>query len=398
MEGVVIVSAIRTPVGRMGGVFSTVSPEELSRVVIEKALSTAGADKSGVDEVIWGQTKQSSDAPNIARVALLLAGLPVEVPGYTVHRQCASSLQAVCSAAMQIQTGNGEIIVAGGVESMSRAPYYLRDARYGYGSGNGELVDPNTESQPRSQPEALYGRFTMGLTAENLAERYNISREEQDRFALQSQTRALRAVDSGRFEDEIVEVALQERKSPRTVAVDEHPRRGLTLAKLAQLQPVFKENGTVTAGNSSGRNDGAAALVMMSESKAAALNLKPLARYVTAGISGVDPRVMGIGPVPAVQSLFKRTGLKLADIGLIELNEAFAAQSLACIKELELDEAGVNVNGGAIALGHPLGATGARISVSLLFEMMKTKTRYGIATLCVGGGQGMAVLYENLTA
>jgi acetyl-CoA C-acetyltransferase len=398
MEGVVVVSALRTPVGRMGGVFSTISPEELSRVVIEKALSAAGAEKGEVDEVIWGQTKQSSDAPNIARVALLLAGLPVEVPGYTVHRQCASSLQAVCSAAMQIQTGNAAIIVAGGVESMSRAHYYLRDARYGYGSGNGELIDANTESQPRSQPEALYGRFTMGMTAENLAESYRISREEQDRFALQSQTRALRAVDSGRFQDEIAAVSVQGREGARTVVVDEHPRRGLTLEKLAKLKPVFKENGTVTAGNSSGRNDGAAALVLMSESRAAALDLKPLARYVAAGISGVDPRVMGIGPVPAVRSLLERTGLKTADIGLIELNEAFAAQSLACIGELALDEARVNVNGGAIALGHPLGATGARISVSLLSEMMKTKTRYGIATLCVGGGQGMAVLYENLTA
>jgi acetyl-CoA C-acetyltransferase len=396
MENVVIVSAVRTPVGRIGGALAGVSPEELSRIVIENVLSRAGIEKRSVDEVVWGQAKQSADAPNIARVALLKAGLPENVPGYTVQRQCASSLQAIFSAAMQIQSGNADVVVAGGVESMSQAPFYLRNARYGYDSGNGELLDPNTESQPRSQPEDVYGRFTMGMTAENLAEKYGISRGEQDRFSVRSQTRAIGAIDSGRFADEIVPVTLPGRDMPRIVETDEHPRRGTTMEKLAKLKPVFKENGTVTAGNSSGRNDGAAALVMMSESRAASLGLEPIARYVATGVSGVDPRIMGIGPVPAVKLALARTGMKLADIGLIELNEAFATQSLACIGELGLDEGIVNVNGGAIALGHPLGATGARISVSLIHEMVKTKTRYGLATLCVGGGQGMAMIFENM--
>jgi acetyl-CoA C-acetyltransferase len=297
---------------------------------------------------------------------------------------------------MQIQTGNAEIIVAGGVESMSRAPFYLRNARYGYEAGNGELLDPNTESQPRSQPEEIYGRLTMGLTAENLAEKYGISREAQDRFAVQSQTRAIGAMDSGRFADEIAAVTLRERDAIRLIDTDEHPRRGTTMEKLTKLKPAFKEGGTVTAGNSSGRNDGAAALVMMSESRAASLGLEPIARYAATGVSGVDPRIMGIGPVPAVKSVLAKAGLKMADIGLIELNEAFAAQSLACIGELGLDEGLVNVNGGAIALGHPLGATGARISVTLLHEMMKRNVRFGLATLCVGGGQGMAMIFENM--
>ncbi len=397
MDSIVIVSATRTPIGRMGGVFAAVAPEELSRVVIEKALDDAGIEKSAVDEVVWGQAKQSADAANIARVALLKAGLPESVPGYTVQRQCASSLQAIFCAAMQIQTGNAKIVVAGGVESMSQAPFYLRNARYGYDAGNGELLDSNTESQPRSQPEERYGRLTMGMTAETLAEKYGISREAQDRFAARSQARAVCAIDSGRFADEIAAVTVPGRDADRIVAIDEHPRRGVTPEKLAKLAPAFKENGTVTAGNSTGRNDGAAALVVMSGIEAASRGLKPIARYVATGVSGVDPRIMGIGPVPAVRSALGRCGMKLGDIGLVELNEAFAAQSLACIQELGLDEGSLNVNGGAIALGHPLGATGARISVTLLHEMMKTKTRYGLATLCVGGGQGMAMIFENLS-
>ncbi|PKL06404.1 MAG: acetyl-CoA C-acyltransferase [Spirochaetae bacterium HGW-Spirochaetae-9] len=396
MENVVIVSAVRTPIGRMGGVFAGIPPEELSRLVIEEALGRAGTEKGAVDEVVWGQAKQSADASNMARVALLKAGLPEAVPGYTVQRQCASSLQAIFSAAMQIQTGNAGIIVAGGVESMSQAPFYMRNARYGYEAGNGELLDPNTESQPRSQPEEVYGRLTMGLTAENLAAKYEISRESQDRFSVQSQTRAIEAMDSGRFAGEIAAVTLTERDGVRKIDTDEHPRRGTTMEKLAKLKPAFKENGTVTAGNSSGRNDGAAALVMMSESRATSLGLEPIARYVATGISGVDPRIMGIGPVPAVKLALAKSGMKLGDIGLIEINEAFAVQSLACIGELGLDEGIVNVNGGAIALGHPLGATGARISVTLLYEMIKRKTRFGLATLCVGGGQGMAMIFENL--
>jgi len=396
MESVVIVSAVRTAVGKMGGVFANISPEELSRIVIEEALHAADAGKNIVDEVIWGQAKQSSDAPNIARVAALMAGMPEEIPAYTVHRQCASSLQAILNAALQMQSGYAEAVLAGGVESMSNAPYYLRKARYGYNAGNAELIDSNTESQPRSQPESIYGYLTMGLTAENLAQVYEISREEQDRYACQSQERAIAAMDSGKFDDEIVGITVRKGKQTYIEKTDEHVRRDTTIEKLARLKPVFKDNGTVTAGNSSGRNDGAAALLLMSEKKCTELGLKPMARFVGAGVSGVDPRTMGIGPVPAVAAALKRTGLKLADIGLIELNEAFAAQSLACIKALELDERIVNVNGGAIALGHPLGGTGARISVTLLHEMKRNNIQYGLATMCVGGGQGMAVIYENI--
>lgn len=396
MESVVITSAVRTAVGTMGGTLRDVMPEELSRIVIEEAISRSGLEKDAVDEVIFGQAKQSTDAANVARVAALMAGLPEEIPAYTIMRACGSGMTSIINALFQIQSGYGDIIVAGGVESMSNAPFYLRNARYGYKAGNGVLVDSNTESQPRSQPESVYGRLTMGLTAENLAVKFNISREEQDVFAFGSQTKAINAIDSGKFTEEIVPVTVKVGKQVIDFKVDEFPKRDTNLEKLAKLKPVFKENGTVTAGNSSGRNDGAAAVIVMSESKAAALGLKPLVRLVSAGISGVDPRIMGYGPVPATKMALERAGLSLNDIGLIELNEAFAAQSLACIKAMNLNTDILNVNGGAIALGHPLGATGVKIVVTLIHEMIRRKIKYGLATLCIGGGQGTATIYENL--
>jgi acetyl-CoA C-acetyltransferase len=397
MKSVVITSAVRTPVGNMGGVFRDTLAVELARIVLEEAVKRSGIEKPIVDEIILGQAKQSTDAPNIARVAALEGGFPEEVPAYTVHRQCSSGLQAILNAVWQIQAGYGDVIVAGGVESMSTAPYYLRNARYGYKSGNGELLDPNTESQPRSQPEEIYGSFTMGMTAENLADKYGITREEQDEFAYASHVRAIAAIDAGRFKQEIVPVSVRVGRGETTlVDTDEGPRRETSLEKLAKLNPVFKAGGTVTAGNSSSRNDGAAAVVVMSEEKAAELGIRPMARFVAAGIAGVNPTIMGIGPVPATRKALERAGLSPDDIGLIELNEAFAAQSLAVVKELNLNREILNVNGGAIALGHPLGCSGTRIAVTLIHEMLRRNTRYGLATICVAGGLGVSAVFENL--
>ena len=397
MKSVVITSAVRTPVGNIGGVFRDILAVELARTVLEEAVKKSGIEKSMVDEIILGQAKQSTDAPNIARVAALEGGFPEEVPAYTVHRQCSSGLQAILNAAWQIQAGYGDVIVAGGVESMSTAPYYLRNARYGYKSGNGELLDPNTESQPKSQPEDMYGTFTMGMTAENLADKYGITREEQDEFAYASHVRAVAAIDAGRFKEEIVPVSVRVRKGERAfVDTDEGPRSDTSLEKMARLKAVFKTGGTVTAGNSSSRNDGAAAVVVMSEEKAAELGIRPMARFVAAGIAGVNPTIMGIGPVPATRKALERSGLTLDDIGLIELNEAFAAQSLAVVRELGFNGDILNVNGGAIALGHPLGCSGTRISVTLIHEMLRRNTRYGLATICVAGGLGVSTIFENL--
>jgi acetyl-CoA C-acetyltransferase len=381
----------------MGGVFRDILAVELARTVLEEAVKRSGIEKSIVDEIILGQAKQSTDAPNIARVAALEGGFPEEVPAYTVHRQCSSGLQAILNAAWQIQAGYGDVIVAGGVESMSTAPYYLRNARYGYKSGNSELLDPNTESQPKSQPEDMYGTFTMGMTAENLADKYGITREEQDEFAYASHVRAVAAIDAGRFREEIVPVSVRVGKGETAlVDTDEGPRRETSLEKMAKLKPVFKVGGTVTAGNSSSRNDGAAAVVLMSEEKAAELGIRPMARLVAAGIAGVNPTIMGIGPVPATRKALERSGLSLDDVGLIELNEAFAAQSLAVMGELGFKRSILNVNGGAIALGHPLGCSGTRISVTLIHEMLRRNTRYGLATICVAGGLGVSAIFENL--
>jgi len=394
MRDVVIVSAARTALGRVGGTIKSVQPEELARIVILAAVERAGVEPVSVDEVIIGQTKQSADAANLARVAALKAGFPVEVPAYTVMRQCGSGLQAIHNAVQVIRAEEADIVVAGGIESMSLAPYYLRGARFGFTSGNTVVVDSNTESQPRSQPYEVYGDLTMGLTAENLAEKYDISREEQDAFALQSQERAADAIESGRFKDEIVPVEAPQRKGePVVFDTDEHPRK-TSLEQLAKLKPVFKQGGSVTAGNSSGRNDGGACLVLMDAETAKARGVRPMATIRGQATAAVDPRIMGIGPAPASRKALQRAGIALSDVGLIEVNEAFAAQSLAVVKELELDQEIVNVNGGAIALGHPLGCSGARILTTLLYEMRRRGTQYGLAGICIAGGQGMATIVE----
>lgn len=392
---VVIVNALRTPIGRFGGALASVPPEDLLALVINNNLSLSGLTPDLVDEIIVGQTKQSAHTPNIARVSALKAIFPESVTGYTVHRQCGSGMQAVVNAYQSIATGQSEIVLAGGVESMSQAPYYFVGNRFGIQPGDLTLYDSNTESQPRSQPQSRYGHFTMGETAEWLADKYAISREEQDAYALQSQQKARRAIQTHAFTDEIVPVEIQEGKlGTRLFAVDEHPRE-TTLEKLAKLAPVFREGGTVTAGNSSGRNDGAAMLLMMKEERALALGLTPLARIRSFAAAGVSPKEMGIGPVPASQKALAIAGLELGDMELIELNEAFAAQSLAVLKEWGITEERVNVNGGAIALGHPLGCSGARILVTLVHEMRKRDAKYGLGTLCIAGGQGMAMVVEK---
>ncbi|HBV89189.1 MAG TPA: acetyl-CoA C-acyltransferase [Desulfosporosinus sp.] len=396
MEEVVIVSAARTAVGKMGGALKNILPEDLASFVIREAIKRTGVGLKQLDEVIFGHGKQSADNPNIARLSALKAGLPVEVPGYTVHRQCGSGLQAILNGSHQIALGLNDAVVVGGVESMSTAPYYSRQVRYGANAGNVLLLDPNTESQPRSQPAKEYGELTMGMTAENLAAKYNISRLEQDQFALQSQERAFMAIDTGKFREEIVPLPIPNLKGEiNHFAVDEHPRK-TNIEALSSLKPAFRQNGTVTAGNSSGRNDGASSLILMSARKAKELGIKPLARIISEGVSGVSPEIMGIGPVEATRQALTRASLTLEDLDLIELNEAFAAQSLAVLKELGLGTEKVNVNGGAIALGHPIGNSGARIVVTLLYEMKRRQARYGLATLCIAGGQGLAIIIENV--
>jgi acetyl-CoA C-acetyltransferase len=398
MNEVVVVSAVRTPVGRLGGTIRDIQADDLSKIVMEEAIKRAGIEPVVIDEVIFGQAKQSCDAANLARVAALKAGIPIEVPAYTVMRQCGSGLQAINNAAQQISLGLADVIVAGGVESMSTAPYYLRGARYGYGAGNAVLVDPNTESQPRSQPYEVYGDLTMGLTAENLSEKFGITREEQDAFAMQSQERAFAAIESGKMAEEIVPVIIPKRKGdPVVFDTDEHPRR-TSMEALAKLGAVFKKGGTVTAGNASGRNDGAACTVVMSAKKAQELGLKPLVSIRSYAVAGVPPEIMGYGPVPSSQKALKFAGLTMDDMGVIELNEAFAAQALACVKNLGIEDrmADINPNGGAIALGHPLGCSGTRIFTTLVHEMGRRKAKYGIATLCIAGGQGIATVVESV--
>lgn len=389
-----IVGSVRTAVGKMGGTLKDVPVDYLAEKVIRELMERNGSDIS-VDEVILGQAKQSADTSNLARLAALRAELPVDVSGYTVHRQCGSGLQAINNADMQIKLGLSDVVIAGGAESMSTAPYYLRNARFGYRAGNGVLLDPNTESQPCSQPQEKYGNLTMGLTAENLAEQYKISREEQDEFAHRSQTLTDEAIKAGRFEKEIVPYEVKERKKTITFDTDEHPFL-TSLEKLATLPAVFKKGGSVTPGNASGRNDGASVVLMMNKEKVNAYDLKPKARIIGQATSGVSPEIMGIGPVESTYKALKQANLKMEDLGLIELNEAFAAQSLAVIREAKMDINKVNVNGGAIALGHPIGATGAILMTKLLHEMERRGERYGLVTLCIGGGQGISTVIEYL--
>lgn len=395
MGKAVIMDGVRTAIGRMGGSLKDIEVDFLSEKVIREAVKRSHVKSEEIEEVVWGHAKQSSDVPNLGRLAALRAELPIHVSGYTVHRQCGSGLQAINNAAQQIICGISDVIIAGGAESMSNAPYYLRKARYGYGAGNAELVDPNTESQPRAQPIEKYGNLTMGLTAENLAVKYNISREEQDYFALESQEKAATAIKQGNFKTEIVPFDIKRNKQTIQFETDEHPR-STSFEKLAALKPVFKKEGTVTAGNSSGRNDGAAALVLMSEEKALKEGLHPRLRIIAQASVGVPPEIMGIGPVPATLKALRMAGLSLDDMDLIELNEAFAAQSLAVLRELNIDQKKVNVNGGAIALGHPIGGTGAILTVKIMHELERRGGRYGLITACIGGGQGIATIVENL--
>ena len=396
---VAIVAAIRTPIGRHGGALASVRPDDLAAHVIRAAVARAGIDPALIEDVYFGATNQAGeDNRNVARMAALLAGLPATVPGATVNRLCASGLEAVNIAARMIESGAGDIMIAGGVESMSRAPYVLSKSEQAFGREQ-QMFDSTIGWRfvnPRLA--AMYPPISLGETAENVARAHGVSRADQDEFALASQQKWAAAHAAGRFRDEIAPVEIPQGKNPPiNFDTDEHPRPDTTLVKLSALKPAFSKapDATVTAGNSSGINDGAAALVLVEASRAAALGLKPIAFVGACASAGVDPAHMGIGPVPAIQKLFAHTGLSARDIDLVELNEAFAAQSIACVRGLGFDMARVNVNGGAIALGHPLGASGARIVVTLLHEMQRRNAKRGIASLCVGVGQGLATLFER---
>jgi 3-oxoadipyl-CoA thiolase len=386
----VVLAGVRTPIGRYGGALAGVRPDDLAAEVIAEVVERAGVQPGDIEDVYFGCANQAGeDNRNVARMGALLAGLPETVAGVTVNRLCASGLSAVVSACHAVAAGDGDLFVAGGVESMSRAPLVTGKPEHAFPRGNQTAWDTTLGWRfPNPRMEEMFPLESMGETGENVAERWNVSRERQDAFALRSQQRWAAAAEAGRFDDELVSVDGLER--------DEHPRADTSAEKLAALKPAFRTNGgTVTAGNSSGINDGAAALVIASEEKAKALGSEPLARFVGSAVAGVDPRVMGIGPIPAVQKLLERVGVGVEDLDLVELNEAFASQSLVVIRELGLDEEKVNVNGGAIALGHPLGMSGARLVVSLLHELRRRGGRYGLATLCVGVGQGQAALFER---
>jgi 3-oxoadipyl-CoA thiolase len=389
MSRAVILSAVRTPVGRYGGSLAGIRPDDLAATVIAEAVGRAGVPPGEIEDVYFGAANQAGeDNRNVARMAALLAGLPDPVAGVTLNRLCASGLAAVVSACHAVVAGDGDLFVAGGVESMSRAPLVMAKPEAPFPRGNQTVWDTTLGWRfPNPRMEEMYPLESMGETGENVAERYGVSREDQDAFALQSQQRWAAAQEAGRFADELVEIGDATR--------DEHPRPDTSADKLAALKPAFRESGSVTAGNSSGINDGAAALVIASEERAQALGAEPLGAFVGSAVAGVDPRVMGIGPVPAVRKLLERTGVEAADIDLVELNEAFASQSLVVIRELRLDPERVNVNGGAIAIGHPLGMSGARLVVTLLHELRRRDGRYGLATLCVGVGQGQAALFER---
>lgn len=392
MKEVVIVSAVRTAIGAFGGALRDIPAPELGSLVIKEAINRAGLDPGQVEEVFMGCVLQAGLGLDPARIAALKAGVPIEVPSFTINKACGSGLKAVSLAAQSILSGDIEIAVAGGMENMSRAPYQLLKVRWGERLGHGQLVD-SLLSDGLTCPIT---QIHMGNTAENIAERYGITRKEQDAFAAASQAKAAMAIEKGKFKEEIVPVRVQRPKGePFLFEADEYPRPDTTEEKLALLRPAFKEGGTVTPGNASGINDGAAALVVMSGEKASTLGLKPLARIRSWASAGVDPAIMGMGPVPASRKALEKIGLKLKDIDLIELNEAFAAQSLGVLKDLDIDLDKVNVHGGAIALGHPIGASGARVLVTLLHAMKDRGVRWGLATLCIGGGQGIAMVVER---
>jgi 3-oxoadipyl-CoA thiolase len=385
----VILSGVRTPIGRYGGALADVRPDDMAAVAIAEAVGRAGVPPDAIEDVWFGCANQAGeDNRNVARMAALLAGLPESVAGVTVNRLCASGLSALVAACHAVSAGDGDLFVAGGVESMSRAPLVLAKPEHAFPRGNQTVWDTTLGWRfPNPRMEEMFPLESMGETGENVAERWQVSRDEQDAFALRSQQRWAAAAAAGRFDDELVALNGLDR--------DEHPRPETSAEKLAALQPAFRNGGTVTAGNSSGINDGAAALVVASEEKARELGREPLGRFVGSAVAGVDPRVMGVGPIPAVRKLLDRAGVCVADLDLVELNEAFASQSLVVIRELGLDEEKVNVNGGAIALGHPLGMSGTRLVVSLLHELKRRGGRYGLATLCVGVGQGQAVLFAR---
>ncbi|MCL6634800.1 MAG: acetyl-CoA C-acetyltransferase [Peptococcaceae bacterium] len=393
MREAVIAVAVRTAVGKFGGALTGCPAVELGALVIKEALRRTGLKGDQVDEVIMGNVLQAGLGQNPARQSAVKAGIPVEVPAWTLNKVCGSGLKTVGLAAQLVAAGEADIIVAGGMENMSAAPYLLNNARWGHRMGDGKVVDEMIR-------DGLWCAFIdahMGITAENVAARYGVTREDQDRFALASQEKAIAAIDAGRFKEEIVPVAIPQKKGePLSFDTDEFPRRGTTLEALAKLPPAFKKDGTVTAGNASGINDGAAAMVVMSAGKARELGLQPMAVVRSFGSAGVDPAIMGMGPAPASRKALARAGLTVADLDLIEANEAFAAQAVAVARELELPMDKVNVNGGAVAIGHPIGASGARILVTLLYELKRRGGRYGLATLCIGGGQGVAMVVENI--
>ena len=391
MQAVYILSAVRTPIGKFGGSLAALTAADMGAVAAKAAMERAGIQPAQVDETIIGNARQAGGGPNPARQISIRSGVPQEIPAFTVNKACASGMKAIALAYQSILLGDSSCVLAGGTESMSRVPYYL-EARWGFRLGNQDLVD----GMYRDGFFCPLAKMLMGETAEVLAEQYKISRDEQDEYALMSQGRAARAIAAGRFSDEIVPVAIESKKGATVFSRDEHPFQDASMEKLGKLGPVFSEAGTITAGNSSGITDGAAAVVVAGEHFVKKNNLKPLARISAVTSAGVDPRTMGIGPVPALRKLEEKHNLRLQDFGLIELNEAFAAQVLACDRELNFNRDRLNVNGGSIAIGHPIGCTGARITVTLLHEMLKRNTRRGVATLCVSGGLGMALALENV--
>ena len=391
MQAVYILSAVRTPIGKFGGSLSSLTAADLGVVAAKAAIERARVQPEQIEESIFGNARQAGGGPNPARQISMRSGIPQEAPAFTVNKACASGMKSIALAYQSILLGDASCILAGGTESMSRVPYYL-EARWGFRLGNQELVD----GMYRDGFFCPLAKMVMGETAEVLAEQYKISRDEQDEFALLSQTRAARAIAAGRFNDELTPVTIEGKRGAATFSRDEHPFPDASLEKLGKLAPVFSKTGTITAGNSSGITDGAAALLVAGENFVKRNNLKPLARIAAVSTVGVDPRIMGIGPVPALRKLEEKHNLKLHDFGLIELNEAFAAQVLACDRELNFNRDKLNVNGGAIALGHPIGCTGTRITVTLLHEMLKRNTKRGVATLCVSGGLGMALALENV--